>query len=183
MTTLVTLDEIKTWLGIKVTTDDTILNALNKGASTLVERYLNRNLLSQAYDEVIDGQGGHRLLFAQWPVTAVALLQIDSLTVPQVSDFLTPGYRFNETQLWLQGFYNFCKGRGNVRIQYTAGYSVIPDDIKQATWELVGIKFKERDRIGLVSKGLAGETTTYSQKDMPASVSLILDQYKKVIWP
>ena len=45
---------------------------------------------------------------------------------------------------------------------------------------MIAMRYREKDRIGLTSKGLAGETTGYSQKDMADSTRHILSQYRKV---
>jgi hypothetical protein len=71
----------------------------------------------------------------------------------------------------------------NVTINYNAGYQTIPDDIQQAVIEMIELRFKRRGSADLVSKALAGETTAYSQADMPASAKAILTQYKKVVVP
>ena len=56
-------------------------------------------------------------------------------------------------------------------VTYTAGYAATPPEIAQACIELVCLRYKERDRIGQVSKNLAGEVVAFSQKDMPADVA------------
>ena len=65
--------------------------------------------------------------------------------------------------------------------EYVAGYATIPYDIRQACVELVSIRYKEKDRVGLTSKALAGETTSYNVKDMPDHVKTILKQYRNVV--
>ena len=59
--------------------------------------------------------------------------------------------------------------------------AVIPDDLEQACIELVGLRFRDKDRIGVVSKGMAGETTAFSQKDVPDPVRVVLDSYKRIL--
>lgn len=60
-------------------------------------------------------------------------------------------------------------------------YSYVPPDVEQACWELVGLRFKEKDRIGIQSKSLGGqETISYFKGNMPADVVSILSQYMRV---
>jgi hypothetical protein len=59
-------------------------------------------------------------------------------------------------------------------------YSFIPADIADACTSLVGERYRYKSRIGEVSKGAGGETTTYSQKDMPDNMKLQLQPYRKV---
>ena len=75
----------------------------------------------------------------------------------------------------------FPRGRGNVRVSYQAGFASPPADLTQACIEMVSLRYREKDRVGLVSKGLAGETTAYSLKDMPESVRTLLSQYRRVV--
>jgi len=61
-------------------------------------------------------------------------------------------------------------------------YSYIPSDIEEACIELVGERYRYRNRIGEVSKSLGGqETTSYSQKDMPDFLKTVLQPYRRVI--
>ena len=71
----------------------------------------------------------------------------------------------------------------NVAVTYTAGFAATPPEIEQACIELVALRYKERDRIGHVSKGIAGETVTFQQKDMPPDVQTLLDQYRRTFAP
>ena len=57
----------------------------------------------------------------------------------------------------------------------------MPAEIEQACIEVIAIRYKERDRIGQVSKSIGGETVSFSQKDFPDSVRTILNNYKKVV--
>lgn len=66
-------------------------------------------------------------------------------------------------------------------ITYTAGYPAIPLDIAQACVDLVCQRYRERTRIGEVSRATGGsETVTYSQRDMSEHVKLLLSQYRLV---
>ena len=76
------------------------------------------------------------------------------------------------------GLYTFNAAQAGFELGITYGF--IPGDIEQATIDLIGRKYRERDRIGLASKGLAGETTAFSQNDMSADTKAILQQYRKV---
>lgn len=59
-------------------------------------------------------------------------------------------------------------------------YGSIPYEIEQATLDIIGRKYRERERIGHVSKSLAGETVTFSQSDMSADTKGMLSQYRRV---
>ena len=177
---LTTLDNVKSWLGLTTTTDDALLTRLISASSGFIQSILNRMLASQAYTEIRDGKGTRSLSLANYPVTAVATLTIDGITIPPAPAVNQAGYVFSSGQIMLYG-YCFTRGFQNIAISYTAGYSTIPYEIEQACIELCVLRYKERDRIGQVSKSIAGEVVSFTQKDMPADVMTLLQQYKRVI--
>jgi hypothetical protein len=181
---LTTLDNVKGWLSPPLTTtgDDALLTRLVTAASQFIQTWLNRAIASQTYSETRDGNGGQRLVFANTPVTAVASLTIDGGAIPSAPSPHWRGYIFGATTLYLQGC-RFEPGFQNVVVSYTAGYESTPPEIEQACIELVTLRYKERDRIGQVSKNLAGEVVAFTQKDMPADVQTLIDQYRRNFTP
>lgn len=180
MADLTTLANVKAWANVKTTDDDALLTRLISAASEYIQTWLNRSFASQAYNEVRDGNGNCRMVFAESPVTAVSSLVVNGRPIPASAGFGQAGYSFDKTMLKLTG-YTFERGIGNVLISYTAGYAATPPEIEQACIDLISLRYKERDRIGHQSKSLAGETVTFFIKDMPDSVQTILNNYRKVI--
>lgn len=180
---LTTLANVKAYLSppLTATADDALLARLITAASQFIQTWLNRAIAQGAYEETRNGTGGTRLFLRNRPVTAVSSLAIDGVDVPPAS---APaggtGYRFDESSLYLVG-YVFAKGAQNVAARYTAGYAATPPEIEQACIALVALRYRERDRIGQVSKNLAGEVVSFQQKDMPADVATLLDQYRNVV--
>ena len=183
---LTTLDDVKAWLQTGQAafpdTDDSLLTRLITAASRFIESWLNRQIASADWREVRDGTGGQRLTFANSPVTAVLSLVIDGLPIPPAAaeGGFAAGYVFSPTELVLRG-YVFTHRPHNVVITYTAGHLVTPPDIAQACIELVCLRYRERTRIGEVSRAVSGsETVSYSQRDLSDSVRLLLSQYRLV---
>ena len=181
---LTTLGEVKAWLQTGQAafpdTDDALLTRLITAASQFIQKWLNRTIASADWYEVRDGTGGQRLTFGNFPVTAVLSLSIDGLAIPPAPDDggFGAGYVFSPTELALRG-YVFTRRPQNVAITYTAGYPVIRPDIAQACIDLVCLRYRERTRIGEVSRATGGtETVTYSQRDMSEHVKLLLSQYR-----
>jgi hypothetical protein len=75
--------------------------------------------------------------------------------------------------------YTFAAGDSGASIVITYGFT--PEDVAQALIELVGERFRSRDRIGLVSKALEQQTTSFSQKDMNAGIKTMLQQYRNYV--
>jgi hypothetical protein len=181
---LTTLADVKVWLQTGQDafpdTDDALLARLITAASQFVQTWLNRQIAPGDWQEVRDGSGGQRLAFANIPVTAVLSLSIDGLEIPPsaAGGGYGAGYVFSPTELALRG-YVFTRRTQNVIVTYTAGYAVTPPDIAQAAVELVCLRYRERTRIGEVSRALGGgQTVTFSQQDMSDDVKLLLSQYR-----
>ena len=123
--------------------------------------------------------------FARFPVCAVQSLTIDGIVIPPApplvpSTGLTAGYVFSPTQLAIRGYY-FTRRVQNVVITYSAGFAETPPDIAQACIELVALRYRERTRIGEISKSVgSGETVTYAQKDMSLPITTLLQQYRLI---
>jgi hypothetical protein len=183
---LTTLADVKAWLQTGQSpfpaTDDALLTRLITAASEFIQNWLGRRIASADWLEVRDGTGGQLLAFANIPVTAILSLSIDGLSIPPVptDGGFGAGYTFTPTELALRG-YVFTRRPQNVVVTYTAGYAATPPDIAQACIELACQRYRERSRIGEVSKSLGGgETVTFSQKDMSDSVKTLLSQYRVV---
>jgi hypothetical protein len=183
---LTTIEDVKAWLktgqGAFPASDDVLLARLITAASRFIETWLGRQIALADWQEVRDGTGGQRLAFANIPVSAVLFLSIDGLVIPPAATDggCGAGYVFSPTELALRG-YVFTRRPQNVVVTYTAGYAATPPDVAQACIELVCQRYRERTRIGEVSRALSGsETVTYSQQDMSDDVRLLLSQYRAV---
>jgi hypothetical protein len=213
---LTTLADVRAWLQTGPqpypATDDVLLARLITAASGLVARWLNRPVLSGDWQEVRDGTGSWTnevtLAFGVQPATAVILVVVDGVTIPpdpgnygpsfvpaavggQTSpSFLTQtasfaGYVFTPSALTIRGYW-VPKKRACILLRYTAGFAAVPFEIAQATIELVARKYRERTRIGEVSKSLGGgetaryETTAFSLRDFTSDIQLLLQQYRMV---
>jgi hypothetical protein len=162
--------------------DNALLTRLITAASRFIESWLDRRIALCDWIEIRDGNGGQRLAFANVPVSAVWSLSIDGLSIPPAppGGGFGAGYVFSPTELALRG-YVFTRRAQNVSVTYTAGYPTVPSDIAQACIELVCQRYRERSRIGEVSKSLiGGETVSFSQKDMSDDVKTLLSQYRAV---
>jgi hypothetical protein len=181
---LTTLANVKGWFSppLTSTVDDVLLTRLVTAASQFIQTWLGRQISLQTYTEQRDGTGGRLLAFANVPVTAVTSLVIDGVPIPQAPDTQSPGFVFSASMLYLQG-YRLTRGFQNVAVVYTAGFASTPSEIEQACIELVALRYKERDRIGHVSKSVSGETVSFVQKDMPPDVETVLEQYRRGFTP
>lgn len=181
---LTTLANVRQYLAMpdNVTGDDPLLERMISAISLFVQNWLNRQILTQAYTEALDGHGTQRITFGNTPVTAVASLAINGQVVPPASGPpYSHGYVFNQRQLSVYG-YRFCAGFGNVQVTYTAGFAACPLDLEQAVIEQIVLRYREKSRVGQSSVNLNGaETNTFKITDMLPSTLTVLNQYRLVV--
>jgi hypothetical protein len=169
---LCTLDDLKSYLGIDNANQDVLLTNLINGASAFIENYTNRDFSIQVYTEQLHGTGKKFLPVQNSPIVDVISVTDDNGVSYNV-DFI-------DTMLIMPNYGVFTKGVFNWAISYHGGLSVVPDDVAQACKELAAYKFKDRDRIGLKSKGLAGEVISYEKKDIRGEIQNVLANYVRV---
>jgi hypothetical protein len=82
-------------------------------------------------------------------------------------------------KLYLSG--GFPTGRRNIRVEYTAGWSTLPDDLKLAVKILVKNIYQKRgeETWGIDSYSL-GYIKAQFEKDIPKEVKSILQKYRKM---
>lgn len=182
MADLTTLPRVKEWLAITAPTNDALLSRLISAASDYIETYLSRNIARTSYQSYRDGHGGRRLMLRNYPVVFLTTLKVGGVSVPP-SVGGSPGFVHTETSVTLVGGYVFEVGASNVYLEYVAGYDPIPSEIEQACIDLVSLRYRERDRIGLTSKSLAGESITFNTREFSDAVGSTLVQYKRVALP
>jgi hypothetical protein len=175
---LTTYADVKEYMGLANDTDQALITRLISAASDFIKQWLNRGIESQPYTDTLNGTGKDRLMLGNYPITAVASVSVDGVNISPAANSQGSGYLFDQYSAYLTG-YSFTRGYQNVVIAYTAGYTTVPPGIAQACLDLVALKYKERDRIGLQSKIMAGDTVTYKTWDLTTSMKGMLTQYQK----
>lgn len=182
MAALTTIDNVRAYLAFSKpdTATDELLERLIDAASEFVEQWLGRTVLSAQIVEYHSGGNKDAIILKQAPITSVTSVVLDGRVLPAAVEPADVGWMLVDNWLVYQHGL-FGRGRKNLVVTYEAGYLAVPADIEQAVIEIVCLRFKERDRIGHVSKSLAGETVTFMISDMSASSRAALQHYKRVI--
>jgi len=186
---LTTLTNLKQWLNVTNANDDTLLSRLITATSNYIQMWLNRTIPVASYSDYRDGSDGVTMVLKNYPIISVSSLTIDGNVIPPSvpsppGSLDPPGFVFDQFSIMLVGgTYAFTRGYQNIFIQYQAGYSVIPFEIEQACIELASMRYRERDRIGQVSKNIGGEIVSYSQKGLSDAIQSVLSDYQRVITP
>jgi hypothetical protein len=178
---LISLAEVKAYLGGDLqSNDDAVLSRLIAAASAFFVSACGRPILEQAFSESYDGKGNGRLYLRHTPVTAVSSLSIDGAVVPFAAKPGEPGWRLNGNVILLFGHW-FNRGLTNVAVSYTAGYTKAPADVAEAVAELVGLRYRGRDRLGKTSESMGGmASTSYAQKDVSPFIASVIANYARV---
>lgn len=179
---LTTLADVKNWLGLptSIGPDDAAILALVTSVSVWVQNWIGRQIGAATYTETLHGNGKGRIIFSNYPVISVTSLMIGTRAQVVRSQIGAAGYYFGDDSLYLDGGLVFDKGLGNVTVVYVAGYASVPQDLAQATKQLVALRYREKNRIGELSKSIQGETVTFDAKELPNDVKSVLSSYKRI---
>jgi len=177
---LTSVENVKEYLGIADATDadDILFNRLIRAASDFIRTYIGRDITDEDYNERLNGNGSDRMVMRNYPIISVRTLAIDGVSIPAAKNFRESGYLFDADTIYLVG-YRFTRGVQNVVISYSAGYEEVPFGIEQACIDLVSLKYRERERVGVQSKTLATEQVTYKIWDLTESAKNMLNGYQR----
>ncbi|KAA3609386.1 MAG: hypothetical protein DWQ01_08620 [Planctomycetota bacterium] len=150
---LLTLSEVKTYLGVGGTNEDDFLNAVIPQAEAAAARFCRRDSFESGnFTELFDGRGMNEVWLRNTPILSVSSVHddiennFDSNTELAASDFAFSA----DGQLWLKPSAElgsrflrrgwFANGTNNVRVVYDGGYTAqtVPHDLRLALMELIG---------------------------------------------
>ena len=189
-----TATQIKAYLNISGSDDDTLFAALAGRATEAVQKYCGRDFTSTTYTEYYDGGGFSKLVLDHRPIVSVASVYDDRDRAWAVSsliaatdyltrdnagivEWLSSSSAFPSTSAY------FADGQLNVKITYTAGYASIPDAVVQASIMLVAVLYHrgQQGADGIKTEGEAGKyTVTYAQGLITPEIAALLEPYKEV---
>lgn len=193
-----TLQQVKDFMGIQNYESDSILEGWIDKCSLAIENYTHRKIAEQSItNEIYDGDGTDTQFVRYWPIT-----QLSTTTSPSDAQILAAvQYRDTPDDSWTDIetdpdhiFYDaswpfiklhdelFPDGERNVRLNYKAGYSVIPGDIWQVSIEMVSDLWEKSKRPGTQSRlGLtnrANQSLSWSYESLRPGWKEILKPYR-----
>lgn len=180
---LVSLDQdVKPYLEIPLsnTSSDDVLGLCMEASISFFETYTNRVLEEQDLTHDFNGNGTHVLMLREWPVSQVTAVYLDSdwvfASAMDSSEYMLDNEAFVVRKtVW-------DKGTRNVRVAYTAGYTVeeCPPDLQQASLMMIEFLWRMRadQRLSVTNRAKNGETLTF-QESIPKSIIDILNGYKR----
>lgn len=182
---LCTLSDVKLLLGIQSidTNEDDLISTLIDNVSSMFETYCGRTFTSTTYTEYYDGLGGDKLYTNQYPIVSVSGIYDDSSWAYGVDTLIDSSYyriSTNGLSVNLVPGQIFSEGSGNIKIIYTAGYTTIPLDLKQACIDEVARKYKRRDRIDVTAISLGNESISMFSDDFLPTTKIVLNSYRRI---
>lgn len=155
-------------------------------ASSWFEKFTARRLKSQTItEELYDGDGTHFLTPIDWPVNSVTTVEYATNIAPwtwATGDTTNLVIHPRTYQLYWPD-YTFPKGTLNIRLTYVAGYTTVPENLKQACLELTLDKWRMSDRQtqGVQTVNLEGQTLSLVIEAVPRSVLEVAKQYQRSV--
>lgn len=192
---IITLDDYKLFEGITSTKNDDQLEALLDSSSALIETYCNTKFTQYA-----EAPGAEEIFDIQWDTHVVQLKYSPVISVILVLERSAQNQAYTPLSLNTYDWYLdrvtdsifrtnpdgsyalWPKGVGSVAVNYTAGYTSAPEDIKLALVDLVTYYFKDEHR---VNRSLGSASTqnqvTSSIRDagFPDHIKRVLDLYRQ----
>lgn len=174
---IITLQELKDYLEITSTDKDTLLQKLVDASSDFVKDYTGYEWVETEYRETIDGPGSNSVVLSQRPVQDLTSVKIDS------TELTSDKYVVYENEAIVTRKYeNFPQDLQNVEVQYTAGYTSVPEDIKQLCSDLVQVKMNSKEYEGLDAYSIGDEDIKFSKSGIPSNITSKLEAKSKKRW-
>lgn len=187
---LATLADLKTYLAITATTNDTTMCAMIDRASAEIEAAVGVRFVAFATTEYHDGDGASADLFLDyWPIVSVGTLYDDT---KQTRDWasntiVTSTYyraypkegRIRRTDA------AFSAGHRNVRVDLQAGFNTVPEDVQKECIRIAAIDWMNspagQGRLGQSSQAMPGGQGSVTFDANAAEVSAaIVKRWKRV---
>lgn len=168
--------------GGQISADDALLQRVISGLSAGIQSVLSRVFAPTTYTEIRNGTGKTEMMVLNDPIISVTSVTVDGVAISPRSAPGQSGYMFDADTIYLDGSCFTNTSRQNVILVYSGGFNPLPADLDQDMCEAVGFLYRERDRIGLSSKGMAGETTAFL-RDLPSHLQRRFNQYNRPFRP
>lgn len=193
MANLITVEEYKEAEGITSPKDDLRLNTLVPAVSQLVKTYCGNSIVDYYSTEKVE------VLNVNWETHLIQLTEspVNSITSVEERDSYNSSYTTlsaDDYEYYLDSatdslirttgvsYRNWRQGPGAVRVTYTAGYEVCPEDLKLAVIDLITYylkdEYKERKTLAGASVQNQASTSLSNNVAFPDHIKRVLDLYK-----
>lgn len=195
---LCSLADVQAYTGDSTAGTGNVYTALIPKVSAAIEAYCARTFGQASYNETRNGNGADRIIVKNRPLTAVASVNVNGLSIPLAPDTVSFGFVFDDSSIYIRagrklspppagtlGGFPVCFERGiqNVVLAYTGGYATVPADVNQAACEWISFKTAKRGRPDKKNEVLAQQTVGFDLSGMPDMVKTLLQPYRVTMVP
>jgi len=193
MTDLVTLVQYKAAEGINTPKNDEQLNYIIPSVSQLVKTYCANSFVdyysTNKVDTISVDWDTHIIQLTESPVNTIVSVEERSSYGSSYSTLTTGAFEYYLDSITdsvirtTNGTYkNWARGPGAVRVTYTAGYSVLPDDLRLAVFDLITyyLKDEHKERRSIAGASIQNQASTSQRNNVafPDHIKRVLDLYK-----
>jgi hypothetical protein len=164
-------------------------------ATAEIETYTGRKLKQREIRELHDGCNQIDVILKQYPLKEVISLKVDSKRNYPEDTIINADYYTcfipyadddmeSQSEIILAEGYRFPKGRNNIEIIYSAGYTEeeIPEDLKTAVTELVEWNYKRLKNRQIGEVNLKYGQKTQLETTIPQHIEDLIEPYKRKNW-
>jgi hypothetical protein len=192
---LITLDKLKSKLGITDTTQDTELQEVIDAITEMIEQITSKKFESTVYtDEKHIGTDTTYLTLRNYPVVSIEKIEIDDLEIDdyELLEKDKKSGRVYREKLWKRYAYenpinntqngSVLRSVKNVSVSYTAGYATIPLAVQRITLQECVRAYKGEDMKGNVSSWKLGNASeSYKGGDVDDVTGFLMKNYNYLI--
>lgn len=181
---IITNEEILNYLKTDDAADEVdVIFDIRDMAEQFISNYLDRQFELISCKEYYDGTSSKYIYLNKYPVDAVSIIRIyDDNERITYTDVDAAYYILYKDTGRLHYFYRFPRGHQNIYLEYTAGYTIIPNDIKYAIKSIVKKFYSQYNdnSDGLKSYSLGDQSISFEDGVFSKEVIKILDYYKRI---
>lgn len=133
---LTTLPVLKLYMGIADTTHDELLDKLIGYARARIEEHCAQRFAREEMTEYLDGSGYRTVYLSRWPVTSLIAIYEDANRAFGPETEITDANVYPDKGTVMRRNAIFAEGCRTVKVTYTAGYEIIPEDLESACVKL-----------------------------------------------
>lgn len=185
-----TREELHTFRGTTgKTLDDTRLDQIVNGVNRALFDELRQRFIKATgspFDIVFDGPGSGSLYLPHAPIVTLTSLNRGHYdTSGWVNDYTYISSELvqedDQGRLTAIGAHSFPYARRQLRAIYTAGFAVIPNDLKMAALAWASVEYERASglREDIVSVGFEGGATSYTFNSMPSASRAVFRRYMR----
>lgn len=187
---LVTLNEIKSFLGVNNNDQDALLTMFQESVEASIIGYCETDFASHVVTgEVLDGNRSDIIVPKKCPIISVQALFIYVDETGVGTELDTDSYTVDESAITLKSLSTDGR-RSSIKINYTYGYSSVPADVKMCVYQSVKAEMQRysQNTENITSRSKEGESEGYggawdSLSGLPKQIISKLQRYKIIEFP